>query len=286
MNPHTTISKRASLQKRALYTLVTIVTFLYLALAAGAQSEREKTTRTGWRWYTGVTPTRVTSLVNQNKARLISMRVDNPSPLTLTVAMVKNTGTYQKAWWWYYGVTGSQLTTLMQQKNARLLDLEPYIINGQLRFAAILVPNDGTIWWWWYGVSPATLAQKLQQNNARLISLRSYIQNGQRLYAAVMISNTGSNARAWWYYYNIPFSQVQSLVKASPSKRLIAMQRNDAGNYNVIFLANKGTGWWYYVGVTPAFLTNTALNNKARVIDAQAVYLNQQWYVMGVLLQN
>ena len=45
--------------------------------------------------------------------RLVSLRVQSASPLLFDVALVKNTGTYNKAWWWYYGLTAQDLAELL-----------------------------------------------------------------------------------------------------------------------------------------------------------------------------
>lgn len=273
--------------RNRLLMLLTTFALLLVCLTAGAQSEREMTKRTSWWWYHNASPEQITSLIATKSARLISIRVDTTAPLTFTVTMVKNTGDYAKGWWWYYSLTPEALATRLQQKNARLLDMDPYVVNGQLYFAVIMVPKDGTGWGYYYGIAGSRIGSLLQQNNARLLSLRSYIQDGQRLYAVVMIKNTGSNARSWWYYYNVPMSQIQSFLNTGASKRLIALQRNDVGNYNAIFLANSGTNWWYYYGISPdTALTTYAINRVARIIDAQTYTVNGQQYYLGLMIQN
>src|SRR4051812_10553482 len=68
-------------------------------------AEALNTTPTAWWWYYGVTPAQLSSLVSANNARIVSLQVEQVSPLLFTVAMVSNTGSYGKAWWYYYGVT-------------------------------------------------------------------------------------------------------------------------------------------------------------------------------------
>src|SRR3954447_20551942 len=75
-----------------------------------ALAETLNTAPTGWWWYYGVTPAQLSSLVGSNGARIVSLQVEQVSPLLFTVAMVSNTGSYAKGWWYYYGVTAAQLS--------------------------------------------------------------------------------------------------------------------------------------------------------------------------------
>jgi hypothetical protein len=80
----------------------------------------------GWWWYYGQTPAQVTSLLNANNARLITIQVEQTSPRPLlTVAMVQNTGPYEKTWWWYYGQTETDIANHAKELNARVINFRP-----------------------------------------------------------------------------------------------------------------------------------------------------------------
>ena len=68
--------------------------------ARASLGEPLQTAPAGWWWYVGQTPTQVSSLISSKNARLVSLRVESASPLLFDVALVHNTGTYNKAWWW------------------------------------------------------------------------------------------------------------------------------------------------------------------------------------------
>jgi hypothetical protein len=81
-----------------------------------ALAEPPLSTPADWWWYYGQSPAQVSALLSANNARLVSLQVENASPLTLTVAMVRNTGSYAKGWWWYHGLTAADLSAHLQTK--------------------------------------------------------------------------------------------------------------------------------------------------------------------------
>src|SRR5262249_60734006 len=80
----------------------------------------------GWWWYYGVTTAQISSLIQQNNARLVDLRSYTTGGVTrYAVVMIPNTGADAMAWWWYFGVTGSQVGSLLQQNNAFLISIQP-----------------------------------------------------------------------------------------------------------------------------------------------------------------
>jgi hypothetical protein len=53
--------------------------------------------------------------------------------------MQQNPGVY---WWWYYGLSAADLGDRVSQNGARLIDVKSYFVNGNRRFAAIMVNNS------------------------------------------------------------------------------------------------------------------------------------------------
>jgi hypothetical protein len=220
-------------------------------------------------WYTGVTASQVSTLINQNGARLTQIRVEDPTVPTFTVSMVQNTGAYGSAWWWYFGVDGPTLGNLLSQNNARLISLEPYMVGGNLLFAAVMVPNTGVqgrAWWWYYGASAATVNTLLGQNNARLVSLRSYSSGGSTVYAVVMISNTGQDNKGWQWYVGASIAGIASHVN-SDHMRVIALAPDVSGGWDAILVASEGEGWWWWFGIDASTVTNNLVNHGTRLID-------------------
>lgn len=256
-----------------------------------ALAEALNTTPTGWWWYYGVTPAQLSSLVSNNSARIVSLQVEQVSPLLFTVAMVSNTGSYGKAWWYYYGVTAAQLSANLTANNARLVSLDAYDSGGTTLFAAVMISNTGADakgWWWYYGVTTSQIATLLQQNNARLVDFRSYVTGGVTRYAVVMIPNTGTDARAWWWYFGVSGSTVGSLL-AQNSAFLISIEPADASGstFNVIMQQEPGGFyWWWYYGMDAAGLSDRLAQNGARLLDVKTYFVNGARRFAAIMVNN
>jgi len=238
-----------------------------------ALAEALNTTPTGWWWYYGITPSQLSTIVSNTGGRIVSLQVEQASPLLFTVALVSNTGSYAKAWWYYYGVTASQLAANITANNARIASLEAYEIAGTTYFAAVLLSNTGAdakAWWWYYGITPSQIGPLVQQNNARLVDLRSYATAAGTRYAVVMISNTGADAKAWWWYFGVSGAQVGSFLQQN-SAFLISIQPADASGsaFNVIMEQSPSIYWWWYFGVSDAQLGDRLSQNGARLLDVK-----------------
>jgi hypothetical protein len=236
-----------------------------------ALAENLDTTPTGWWWYYGITPAQLSSIVSSTGGRIVSLQVEQASPLLFTAALVSNTGSYAKGWWYYHGVTASQLSANLTANNARLVSLDAYDVNGTTLFAAVMISNTGADakgWWWYFGVTTSQIGTLLQQNNARLVDFRSYTTGGVTRYAVVMIPNTGADAMAWWWYFGVTGSQVGSLLQQNGAF-LISIQPTDStgSTFNVVMQQNPGVLWWWYYGVSASELGDRLSQNGARLID-------------------
>lgn len=94
----------------------------------------------GWWYYYNVTPTFVNQKLNQNRARLTD--VERQPDGRFTVIMERNQG---QGWWWYYGYNEQQLNDLVGRNGARIFDIETYLVNGQKRFAAVMLNNSNEL---------------------------------------------------------------------------------------------------------------------------------------------
>jgi hypothetical protein len=255
-----------------------------------ALAEALNTTPTGWWWYYGITPAQLSSIVSSTGGRIVSLEVEQSSPLLFTVALVANTGSYAKSWWYYYGLTAAQLSANISSLNARIVSLDAYDSGGTTLFAAVLISNTGADakgWWWYYGVTTAQISTLLQQNNARLVDLRSYTISGVTRYAVVMIPNTGADAMAWWWYFGVTGAQVGTLVQQN-SAFLISIQPADASGstFNVIMQQNPGVYWWWYYGLSAADLGDRLSQNGARLLDVKTYTVNGARRFAAIMVNN
>jgi len=267
-------TKTAQIKKLTLF--VACIVFLVSASPAAFASDLPPNPPEAWWWYYGQSPAQVTTLLSNDNARLMSIQVEQVSPLLLTVAMVKNSGAYAKQWWWYYGQTEADLTAKAKSLNARIVNLDAYEVNGNTLFAAIFISNTGSDaagWWWYFGQTPAQITSLLTQNKARLLDLRQYSAGGATKYAVVMIQNSGAFASGWWWYYNVSAAQVSSYIQQNGAYLTSLQIANVSGpTFNVIM--NKtptpgNHGWWWYYGEDEAQLTNLFRLNEAWIRDVK-----------------
>jgi hypothetical protein len=269
-----------------------------LALIAGHRSapaalgEGLNTTPTAWWWYEGVTPAQVSSLLTQNNGRLVSLQVEQASPLLFTVAMVQNTGSYAKGWYWFYGLTSDQLSQEITNLNARIIDIDVYDTGtGSPTFAAILLPNTGAdakAWWWYFNVTTDQIGTFINQNNGRLIDLHQYTIGGVTRYAVVMISNTGADASGWWWYFGISASQVAGFLQQNGAFLTSIEPTDSSGSaFNVIMQPTPpGLLWWWYFGVDSATLSDRINQNGARLLDVKSYFSGGSRIHAAIMLNN
>ena len=225
-----------------------------------ALGESVDAANTNFWWYYGQTGAQVSTLLSQNNARLVSLRVESSSPLLFDVAMVQNTGTNAKAWWWYPGLTEQQVHDYTNANNARIVNLEPYVINGVTYFAVVMEHNVGTdanAWWWYYGKSGSDLSALLTQHNARLVDWRQYWNGTANVYSAVMVQNSGASQTGWWWYPGITAAQITQYT-AQNNAYLVSIDPADAtgSTFNVVMNQfSPGFSWWWAAGKTAAEVT-------------------------------
>lgn len=255
-----------------LLRLVALVGMIVLAATgARAEEERSQTDPTDARWYFGLSDTEINQLLSANNARLVSIKVQQTSPLRFTVSMVPNEGPYAKGWYWYYGQTVDSLAANLSALNARLIDLEVYYVGGEQRFAAIMVDNTGAenkAWWWYVNETTANIATFLAQNNARLIDISTYFLNGQRRYSVVMIENAGADQKAWWWYVGYGRGDIDTFLRSNDA-RLIALEDQFDGTYAVIMEGCPCPFWGYYYGLEASQVGAFLAQNGMRLVSIE-----------------
>jgi hypothetical protein len=159
---------------------------------------------TSWWWYYGQTPAGISSLLQQNKARLIDLRQYSANGTTAyAVAMVENSGADAQAWWWYYNVSATQVSSFVQQNGAYLVSLQ--VANASSpTFNVIMnkLPTPaGKGWWWYYGVNAVELTSLYNLNAAWFRDVKTYQLNGQRVFTALMLGTKSPSPEAVTTYH-------------------------------------------------------------------------------------
>ncbi len=89
-----------------------------------------------WWWYEDVTADEITRALSEHEARLIDIEWTGPN--RFSALMVKSKG---ERWWWYYDLTGQQVDELAQENGSRVIDIETRAVNGEKKFAAIMLQS-------------------------------------------------------------------------------------------------------------------------------------------------
>jgi len=245
---------------------------------------------TGWWTYTNVSVQYVTDRINEHGARLTDIEVYDAAAGTYTVVMVRNTGAYAvPGWWWYPQLTASQVTQKINEHNARLIDLDPYVVNGEVRYAVVLVSNTGSAaraWWWLPGASVSAVSDLLAENKPntgdpvkRLIDLETYQLGGTKYYSAIYVANTGADAKAWQWWLDQSVTSVKQKVNQFGG-RITNLERQADGTYNFIQVHNSGSDQmaaWAHVGLTSiSQALDVAAQHGARVFDVDTYQVSGQ----------
>lgn len=198
------------------------------------------------------------------------------SLLPVGAAQAERSTTTPTGWWWFQGATLSNLSAKVNQ-GYRITDLEIDSVSP-FRISATLVRNTGVhakSWWYYYGVSINFISQKLNEHQARVLDLETYVENGVRKYAVVMVKNTGADAKSWWWYVNLDSIAAVSDKLNQHQGRLIDLDTfvsNGKRYYNVVMIKNTGadaSAWWWYVNVSPDFISQKLNEHGARLIDIE-----------------
>ncbi|MFF5216723.1 serine hydrolase [Micromonospora sp. NPDC000442] len=236
---------------------------------------------TGWWSYTNVTEQFVTDRLDEHDARLTDIEVYDAAAGTYTVVMVRDSGAYAvPGWWWYPSLTFAEVGQKINQHTARLVDIDPYVINGQVRYAVVMVSNTGSAartWWWSSGVTSAAVGDFLAANKPnvgdpvkRLIDLETHTVGGTKVYSAIYVANTGTDAKSWQWWLNQSAASVRQKMN-DLGGRITNLERQADGTYNFIQVHNSGSdakASWVHFGLTSLSQTlDIAAQHGARVFD-------------------
>jgi hypothetical protein len=271
---------------KAAIVLALVATALTVAAAPGAAdttattNDRNISKPTAWWTYTNVTEAQVSTYLRTNGARLTDIEIYNPGTSRFTVTMVKNTGSYAvSSWWWYYGLTANGVANKLTLHSGRLVDLDPYVVNGGVRYAVIIVPNSGPTaraWSYFTSTTSSNLGSYVSSSGHRLIDLDTYTLNGVKRYTAVLVANSGDDANTWWWYINQTTAGVSNLI-SSKGARIVDLDRQDDGTWNVVMVKNvapDAASWWWYTNFTSLGAAVDRANQLgARIVDIET-YLN------------
>ncbi|MFT7463550.1 MAG: hypothetical protein ACI9EF_001895 [Pseudohongiellaceae bacterium] len=239
-----------------------------------ATEDQDNATPTAALWFYGQTEANISSTINAGY-RLVDLEVESTaSPVKFSAAFVKNSGSYAQTFWWYYNISLATVGTLVSQNNGRLVDIEPYEVNGVVRYAVVMVSNTGAnskSWWYYSSPNLNTISNALTTNNARIVDLEEQTLLGQTVYTAVMIKNTGADSKPWYWWLGASTSFLSNEI-ASKNLRLVDLERRSDGTFNAVLVKNtENMQWFWWAGISPASLNAKLAQNGTRVQSIQRV---------------
>jgi len=248
-----------------------------LALPAAATdafptTDDHSTTIAVKQWFlSGQTAAQVDAALAAHGARLTQVRVQDPATPTFTVSMVANTGAYAVAnSLWTPASTSAQLTTMLSQNGARLISLDPYETPQGLRFAAVMIPNSGSLarsTWWSFNDTVTNIGNQLTTHGARLVSFRPYrLPNGTVRYAVIMVANSGQDFKGWEWFPGATLAAISSHV-STDSMRVVSLAPDPGGGFDAVLVSSEGEATFFDGGSTAATVSANLASHHTRLID-------------------
>lgn len=183
--------------------------------------------------------------------------------------------------WWYSNLTLDEVQLKLIEHQARVTQLEGYSAAGGVRYATVMSPSaSAPATSWWIGSRHEVLAVAIARR-ARIIDFEQH-PAGQ--VSAVMVANSGTTARSWWLYYGQTREQV-SLRLAENGARLVDIEPNGAGLFDVVMLRD-GTRSWWYAGKTAEELRQLAEQNGARLTQVVPHVVGTATRYAGIMVPN
>jgi hypothetical protein len=144
-----------------------------------------------WWYYYGASANDITTLTQQNNARLTTLESYSSNGQTLyAFIMIANTGPDANGWWWYVDQGPQNIGSELSANNARLLDIT-YAGNGNFNAVMESCSNGCSSWWWWFGYDIYGIVDKAQDYGARVVAADTFDCGGPSpCLVATMIANS------------------------------------------------------------------------------------------------
>jgi len=140
-----------------------------------------------------------------------------------------------------------------------------------------------------YGASEASLAAAVSEGY-RITDLEIEGLSPLR-FSAVMVHNSGDYAADWWWYYGQTATQVEALLSQQQGRLIDVNPYEDMGQtrFACVMVSNTGAeakNWWWYHGVSSAFIGLQAANNIARLVDMDRYEIAGSEFYSTVMIAN
>jgi hypothetical protein len=212
-------------------------------LFTGVYVANDASYQKSWWWCYGVDGSTLDTLLDDNDARLISLKAYDigSGQIRFTAVMISNTGADATASWWYYNATPEDIDDLIDDNEARLTQINAYQIGGLTRYAVVMVDNTGTAnkaWWWYLNASPTAVSDLIQANNARLVDMDVDPVTGN---LNIIMHSCAPGCPYWWWYLNVREDQLLHLVNQLGARIIDVNETPGCGStcYELVLINNS-----------------------------------------------
>ncbi|MFL5386839.1 MAG: M23 family metallopeptidase [Longimicrobiaceae bacterium] len=105
---------------------------------------------------------------------------------------VDNHPPHSYGWWWNPDVDGATLAGMLSANQGRLVSLDPFMVNGKLRFGGVWVENTGAHakgWYWYHGLGPEALGHRFDLFCCYPVEVGTYpVGNGTHLSCVMYVA--------------------------------------------------------------------------------------------------
>jgi hypothetical protein len=144
-----------------------------------------------WWWYYDQTTAQLTTLWQNNNARLVQVNSYVTGGNTRYAAvMISNTGDDAKSWYWFVNATVSDIVTDINNLQARLIDLDRDPTTGNYNVVMNVCTTNCPLWWWYVGSNGQQMLDNAAQDGARVIDANTTAGCGGTCYAYLLINNS------------------------------------------------------------------------------------------------
>jgi hypothetical protein len=189
--------------------------------------------------------------------------------------------------WDYFGdLNSSTIQDIAHSRGMRIVSAKWWwhtAGEGWDKFGVILIKNSGDYliknWWWYPNLDEEQLNSKINYHHARILHLDVRVNDsGKHYFSAVLVDNTGSNAKDWWWYFNVTPTYLASLAQKNNARIVELVTYWDQNKREVrragVMIANTGADKtdWRYLFNMPAFAIPPFLSSqKMRLLNLQIV---------------
>ena len=185
-------------------------------------------------WDTGLTEAQVNAEVANDGHRLIDIEpYEVGGVIRYAYVSIDNAGNdFSPSNWWIADRTEQQVRDFAEDNNARVIDVDAYIEGGQRRYAAVLVPDAGSMardWTFLADATPAQVSAAVSQGQ-RVVQIERE-NNGTY---CVLLEDFAPDVNHHWWFHGWTASQIAAFTDQYGT-RLISLDRHPAAAGDTVY---------------------------------------------------